>query len=156
MRRPSAFVNLAALLGAAVVCLAQAADPNMGTWKLNEAKSKISPGTGKNTTVIYAAAGDKVKITVDGVDPDGKPVHSEWTGMFDGKDYPATGDPVSDARSYKRVNDRTLAMTGKKDGKAVLTVNIVVAPDGKTRTVTAKGTDAKGNKYTSVSVYDKQ
>ena len=76
--------------------------------------------------------------------------------MFDGKDYPVTGDLVSDARSYKRVNDHTLAMTGKKDGKAVLTVNIVVAPDGKTRTVTAKGTDAKGNKYTSVSVYDKQ
>jgi hypothetical protein len=149
-------VTLAALLGAAVVCLAQAVDPNMGTWKLNEAKSKISPGTPKNTTVVYAPAGDSVKITVDGVDPGGKPVHSEWTGKFDGKDYPATGDPTSDARSYKRVNDRTLAMTGKKDGKPVLTVNIAVAPDGKARTVTAKGTDAKGNKYTSVSVYEKQ
>ena len=156
MRRASTLVTLAALLGAAVVCLAQAADPNMGTWKLNEAKSKISPGTAKNNTVIYAAAGDSVKITVDGVNADGKPVHSEWTGKFDGKDYPATGDPASDTRSYKRVNDRTLSMTGKKDGKSVLTVNIAVAPDGKTRTVTAKGTDAKGNKYTSVSVYEKQ
>jgi hypothetical protein len=156
MRRRSMSVTLAAFLGAVVVCLAQAADPNMGTWKLNEAKSKLSPGTAKNTTVIYAVAGDKVKVTVDGIDPDGKPVHSEWTGMFDGKDYPVTGDPLSDTRSYKRVNDHTLAMVGKKDGKAVLTVNIAVASDGKTRTVTSNGTDAKGKKYTSVAVYDKQ
>jgi hypothetical protein len=47
-------------------------------------------------------------------------------------------------------------MTAKKDGKAVMTVNIVVSPDGKTRTVTTNGTDAAGKKYTSVAVYDKQ
>jgi hypothetical protein len=156
MRRPSALVILAGFFSAAIVCLAQGADPNMGTWKLNEAKSKVASGTGKNTTVIYAVAGDSVKITVHGVDADGKAAHSEWTGKFDGKDYPAPGDPTNDTRAYKRVNDRTLEMTGKKNGKVLMMVNIAVAPDGKTRTVTAKGTDVKGNKYTSVSVYEKQ
>jgi hypothetical protein len=76
-----------------------AADPQMGTWKLNEAKSKFTPGTTKNTLVVYEAAGDKVKVTVNGVDAKGKSIRNQWTGRFDGKNYPVTGDPNSDARS---------------------------------------------------------
>ena len=155
MKRKTVLFNLVALFAAAVVCFA-AADVTMGTWKLNEAKSKISPGTAKNTTVVYAAAGDSVKITVDGVDAAGKPAHNEWTGKFDGKDYPVTGDPASDARAYKRVNDRTLALTVKKDGKVTTTVSVVVSADGKSRTVTVSGTDATGKKISSTAVYDKQ
>jgi hypothetical protein len=103
---------LAASFAAVVVCFA--ADVSMGTWKLNEAKSKISPGAGKNTKVVIAAAGDSVKVIVDGVGPDGKPAHNEWTGKFDGKDYPLTGDPASDMRAYKSVDDHTQALTEKK------------------------------------------
>ncbi len=95
----------------AAVCFA--ADLHMGTWKLNEAKSKIGAGSPKLTTVVYEAAGDSVKVTVDGTDGDGKPLHSEWTGKYDGKDYPVTGDPNADTRSYKIVNDHTLASTNK-------------------------------------------
>jgi hypothetical protein len=131
-------------------------DAFMGTWKLNEAKSKFTAGAGKNTTVVYEAAGDSVKVTVDGVDAEGKPTHNEWTGKFDGKDYPVTGDPTSDMRSYKRVNDHTLALTDKKEGKVTETGRIVVSADGKTRTVTVHGTDAKGMKISSTAVYDKQ
>ena len=57
-----------------------AASPQMGTWKLNEAKSKLVPGMGKNTTVVYAEQKDKIKVTVDGVDKDGKPTHGVWVG----------------------------------------------------------------------------
>ena len=92
-------------LGAAV-CLA--ADAFIGTWKLNEAKSKIGAGSPKFTTVVYEAAGDNVKVTVDGTDSDGKAVHDEWTGKYDGKDYPVSGDPAADTRSYKKVDDHTL------------------------------------------------
>src|SRR5436189_921706 len=74
-------------------------DPMMGTWKLNEAKSKFAPGAGKNDTVTYAMAGDQVKVTVDGTDADGKKTHSEWTGKMDGKDYAVTGDSAVDMRS---------------------------------------------------------
>jgi hypothetical protein len=140
-------------LAGAAVCLAQ--EPQMGTWKLNEAKSKLS-GMAKNNTVVYEAAGDSVKVTVDGVDADGKPSHNEWTGKFDGKDYPVTGDPSADTRSYKKINDHTLTLTNKKDGKATLTGRVVVSPDGKTRTVKVSGTDAKGQKISSTAVYDKQ
>lgn len=76
-----------------------AADANMGTWKLNAAKSKLVPGAPKNDTVVYEAVGDNVKVTVDGTDGVGKPAHKEWTGKFDGKNYPVTGDPSLDVTS---------------------------------------------------------
>lgn len=155
MKTRTIMLALAAMFVAVAVSRA-ADDPNMGAWKLNDAKSKFSAGSAKNSTVVYAAAGDSVKVTVDGVDADGKPTHTEWTGKFDGKDYPVTGDSVSDTRSYKRVDARTLALTNKKGGKVVATGKVVVSADGKTRTVTASGTDAKGNKISSTAVYDKQ
>lgn len=142
-----------------VMCFVAAlafASSMMGTWKLNEAKSKLSPGAPKNNTVVYEAAGDKIKVTVDGVDADGKATHNEWTGMFDGKDYPLAGDPTADTRSYKKINDRTTELTNKKDGKVVATGKIVVSADGKSRTVTISGTDPKGKKISYTAVYDKQ
>ena len=137
-----------------VLCFA-ADDVQMGTWKLNEAKSKISAGASKNSTVVYAADGDNIKVTVDGTDADGKPTHNEWTGKFDGKDYPVTGDPTQDMRSYKKINARTMALTVKKDGKVATSGRIVVAADGKSRTVTTTRTDSTGKESTSTSVYDK-
>ncbi|HYU45013.1 MAG TPA: hypothetical protein VEK84_02405 [Terriglobales bacterium] len=136
--------------------LCSASDANTGTWKLNEAKSKFAPDAPKNHTVVYEAAGDEVKVTVDGSSSDGKPTHNEWTGKFDGKDYPVTGDPSSDSRSYRKVDDRTLELTVKKDGKVTVTGRIVVSADGKSRTVSTSGTDSKGKKVKNPAVYDKQ
>ena len=138
----------------AAVCFA--ADAFIGTWKLNEAKSKIGTGSPKLTTVVYEAAGDSVKVTVEGTDAEGKATHSEWTGKFDGKDYPVTGDPNTDTRSYKKVNDHTLAFTNKKGDKTTISGRVLLSADGKTRTVTTNGTDTKGKKFTSTAVYDKQ
>jgi hypothetical protein len=131
-------------------------DPNMGTWKLNETKSKLAPGAPKNHTVVYETAGDSVKVTVDGTDKDGKSTHNEWTGKFDGKDYAVTGDPTSDMRSYQKVNDRVLKMTVKKDGKATVTGRIIVSADGKSRMVSTSEAGAKSNAPRNRAVYDKQ
>jgi hypothetical protein len=133
-----------------------AADPHMGTWKLNEAKSKITPGTTKNTNVVYSSMLGQMKVKSDGIGADGKPVHIEWSGKFDGKDYPVTGDPNSDTRSYTKINDRTLTTTAKKNGKVTATGQIVVSADGKSRKVTINGTTPKGKKFNNVAVYDKQ
>jgi hypothetical protein len=138
----------------AALCFAD--DPQMGTWKLNEAKSKFAPGVPKNHTVVYETAGDNVKITVDGTDKDGKSTHNEWTGKFDGKDYPVTGDPTSDMRSYQKVGDRVLKMTIKKDGKVTITGRIIVSADGKSRIVSTSEPGAKGKSPTNRAVYDKQ
>lgn len=155
-------MKVKAMLAALVVCLAAAAvsiaadDAFTGTWKLNEAKSKLSAGMNKNTTVVYAVSGDSVKVTLDGVAGDGTATHDEWTGKFDGKDYPVTGNPLTDTRAYKKVNDHTLEATGKKGDKVVLTAKITVSADGKSRTVVATQTGADGKKSTSTAVYDKQ
>ena len=130
-------------------------NPHLGTWKLNEAKSKFA-GTARNQTVVYEAAGDQIKITVDGVDQNGAAVHHEWTGKFDAKDYPVTGDPNAEARSYKVIDKNTLEITSKKGGKSTMTGRIVVSADGKTRTVTTNATDSQGKKVTNVAVYEKQ
>ena len=149
-------VTLTLALFAVGVAVSFAADVNMGTWKLNEAKSKIGASAPKGDTVVYEPAGDSVKVTVDGTDSSGSPIHSEWTGKFDGKYYPLSGDPNADSRSAKKTNDHTLAVSSKKGDKVVSTGHIVVSPDGKTRTLTISGTNAAGKKYTSTAVYDKQ
>src|SRR6266576_881482 len=132
-----------------------AASPHMGMWKLNEAKSKLVPGMGKNTTVVYAEQKDKIKITVDGVDKDGKPTHSVWVGKFDGRAYPVKGNLPYNSVAYRVVNDRTNDITAMKDGKIDWTGQITVAADGKSRTVTINGTDANGKKFQGKAVYDK-
>jgi hypothetical protein len=133
-----------------------AASPQMGSWKLNEAKSKLVPDTGKNTTVTYSEEKGKIKVTVDGVDKNGKPRHGVWVGKFDGKVYPSKGNLPWDAASYKMVNDRTNEITTMKDGKVLWSGSITVSKDGKSRTVTINGTDANGKKYKSKAVYDKE
>jgi len=154
MRARSIVLALVTCFVVLTLCFAE--DANLGTWKLNEAKSKFSAGAPRNTTVVYEAAGDNAKVTVDGVDGAGKPTHNEWTGKYDGKDYPVTGDANSDMRSLKKIDDHTLALTVKKGGKVTGTGRIVISADGKTRTVTVKAPDATGKKYTTTSVYDKQ
>jgi hypothetical protein len=128
----------------------------MGTWKLNEAKSKLAPGAPKNDKVVYEAEGIDFKVTTDGIDGAGNSTHSEWTGTFDGKDYPVKGDTNQDSRSYARKGIHELDFRVKKGTKITTTGRIVVSDDGKSRTVTSHGTDAQGKKYTSTAVYDQQ
>jgi hypothetical protein len=154
MKTKTTGLILALCFFGAAVCFAD--DPQMGTWKLNEAKSKFVPGVPKNHTVVYEATGDNVKVTVDGTDKDGNATHNEWTGKFDGKDYPVTGDPASDMRSYKKIGDRVLKLTVKKDGKVTITGRIVVSADGKSRSVTTGEPGAEGKGSKNRSVYDKQ
>jgi hypothetical protein len=154
MKTKTLGLTLAICFLAGAACFA--ANPQMGSWKLNEAKSKFAPGSPKNTMVVYEAAGNEVKVTVDGVDAKGKSTHNEWTGKFDGKNYPVTGDPTSDGRSYKKIDDRTLELTVTNHGKVTATGRVVVSADGKSRTVSTSGTDAKGKKFRNTAVYDKQ
>jgi hypothetical protein len=130
-------------------------NPHMGTWKLNEAKSKFAPAMGKNVTVVYTEMKDKMKVDVTGVDKDGKPTHAVWVGMADGKAYKTKGNLPWDAAAYKVVNDHTYAITTMKGGKVLGTGKSTVSADGKTRTVATEGTGADGKKFKSKTMYDK-
>jgi len=149
-------IVLAIVVCLAAVSLSLAQNPHMGTWKLNEAKSKIPAGMMKNSNVTYTADGDNVKVTTDGTAGDGSALHTEWTGKFDGKDYPLTGDATADSRSYVKVDDHTMTLENKKAGKVITSGKIVIAADGKTRTLTMSGMNPAGKKVTGKAVYDKQ
>src|SRR6202521_4931274 len=97
MKTRTIVLILALRFVAAAVCVES--DVEVGTCKRNEAKSTLAHGLQKNSTVVYEATGDDVKVTVDGADKDGKATHNEWAGKVDGKDDPVTGDPNSDTRS---------------------------------------------------------
>ena len=148
--------SISASASAAAPASASNSDPQMGTWKLNEAKSKLMPGALKITTVVVAPSGEKVKITTDGVDANRINTHTEWVGKFDGKDYPVDGDASADTRAYKKIDARTVEFTGKKGGKVTMTVKIVVSADGKTRTATVQGRSPKGEPLVATEVFDKQ
>jgi hypothetical protein len=138
-----------------VVAVAQSKDPLVGTWKLNVAKS-----TGlsyKSGTTKIESAGAGVKFDVELVGTDGTVHKWSFTANYDGKDNPVAGNsPYGDTVALERVDAHTIRTTGKLGGKAVSTQTIVVSADGKTRTTTTKGTDAKGQKVDSVSFYEKQ
>jgi hypothetical protein len=148
-------IGLTLALSIAATAMCFASNPTLGTWKLNESKSTLGDGAGKTTLVVWQKTGHQDKCTVDGIDADGKKVHTVWTGKLDGKDYPITGDPTSDTRSFKLSGDHKIDMVSKKDGQEVGNGTIVVAADGKTRTVTSTIKNAKGATVTSTQFYNK-
>ena len=154
MKTRIAVVAVALSFVAAGACFA--ANPQIGTWKLNEAKSKLAAGMGKNTTVTYVEQKDKIRVTVDGVDKDGKPTHAVWVGTADGKAYKTQGNLAWDAAAYKVVNDHTYGITTMKGGKMFASGTSTVSADGKTRTVITTGKTADGKKFTNKAVFNKR
>jgi hypothetical protein len=153
MKTRIAVMALAVSFMAAGACFA--ANPHLGTWKLNQAKSTIAPETGKSNTVVYTEMKDKIKVTVDGVDKDGKPRHGVWEGKTDGKAYKTKGNMPWDSMAYKVVNDHTYELTAMKDGKVLSSGKSTVSADGKSRTVTMSGT-VDGKKFNNKAVYNKE
>ena len=136
---------------------AQAPDPLIGTWKLNVAKSTYIPGPPqKSGTVTFEAAGEGIKLTADIQDADGSATHTEYSGNYDGKDYPLTGSAAADTVSLKRIDANTTERTDKKGEKVVATFTRKVSSDGKTLTTTHKGTNAQGQAVNNLLVLEKQ
>jgi len=158
--RPRTFALLAITMAVSVLVLgsiAQAADNQVGIWKLNVAKSKYSPGPApKDGTLTIESQADGLKFTIHGTDAEGKAVHMEFSPKYDGKDAPATGMPGADTISMKKIDDYTIEAVSKKGGKPLITTKSVVSKDGKTRMTTQEGTNAKGQKVNNTIIYDKQ
>jgi hypothetical protein len=151
-------VFAAGILASFVLATAQANDPFVGTWRLNLAKSKYSPGPGpKSTTSTYETAGKGYKVSVKTEPASGPTQQWSYTSNLDGNDATITGNnPNADTVSVKRIDARTLEIVNKKGGKVTTSQTNVVSVDGKTRTVTTTGVDAQGRKVNNVAVYEKQ
>ena len=155
-----AVMRAAAVVG--ILALASAAsaqtDANVGTWKLNVAKSKYNGGTPpKSSTVVVESAngGQGIKSTASVVLADGSARTITYTVNYDGKSAAVTGTPDYNSVSVTRTGNTTKGVR-RRGGKRAQTYTMVVSADGKTRTVTMTGTDALGNKVSSVQVFDKQ
>ena len=140
------------------------ADMLAGTWKLNVAKSKYSPGPApQSNTVKFESIEGGIKLVADGVDSQGKKTHNEYTAKFDGKDSPTKpmldGKPnpnAADTVSYKKIDDYTYEVTAKLNGKTLNLARHVISKDGKTRTVTTTGPNAQGQKLNDTTVFERQ
>lgn len=151
-------MKISKLLGMLAVGVSlSAADPVIGTWKLNAAISKYSPGPPpKSGTITYEETAAGIKRTGESVDGEGKTTSFEYIAKFGGKGYAVTGTDLYDTITMKRINDRTAEVTLKKSGKVVSRARRVVTNDGKAMTLTISGTDPMGKKMHNVAVYDKQ
>jgi hypothetical protein len=157
--RMACFAMLALALAVTLAGRAIAqADPNLGTWKLNLAKSRYNPGPPpvSDTRVFAAWERDGFKETGTVVRGDGTRATLGFSAHYDGKDCKYTGSPNLDTIAVERVDVNTTALTLKRGGKVVGTGRTVVSDNGRTRTVTMTTTNAKGQKVDDVRVYDKQ
>lgn len=137
--------------------LAQAADPLVGTWELNVAKSKFNPGPPPKSCIYkYEAIGEGLKYSGQSVNADGTTASDQWTAYFDGKDHPVKGNPNGDTILLKRIDPFNSEGTFKKAGKVTYRVRRVVSQDGKVYTLTIEGTDAQGKPLSNLMVFDKK
>ena len=152
-----AIFTITLLIAALVLSVAAVADQHSGTWKMNPAKSKYSPGpTPRSVTVKVDCDENGIKLDAEGTNQDGTPTHVEYSAKFDGKNYPIIGT-YADTVSVKHIDANTIQSTlRKKDGQLMLIVTTTVSTDGKTRTSTFKGTDGRGHDIDNIVVYDKQ
>jgi hypothetical protein len=157
-RRFACTVTVVGVLGLVLGSFASAQDaaPGLGTWTLNVAKSKYTPGpTPKSGTVTFSAAGQAVKAVVDVVSDTGK-IHWEYTATLDGKPAPVTGNPDGDMVVAKRTNPTTVETSYTLKGKPTTVNTRVVSADGKTLTVTTVGVNAQGQKVNNVQVFERK
>jgi hypothetical protein len=147
---------LGALLSVSSIAFAQpGSDPVLGSWTLNVAKS-TGAALPRSDTRTYAHVENGIKFSMKRVTAEGKEVSAETTYKYDGKDYPFTGSPDYDMVNAKRIATNTVQITQKKSGKVVGTSTRSVSKDGKTLTLVARSTNAKGEVVSSTLVFDRK
>jgi hypothetical protein len=132
------------------------ADPFIGEWKMDLAKSQY---TGKSTpesgVVRFEAEPDGLRHTLEWVNADGGGARNTFRAKFDGKEYPALGSGQTVSR--KRLNANAFEATFKKNGKVTNRDRWAVSADGKTLTLTSEGVDSStGKPFKIAAVFDRR
>lgn len=134
-----------------------AADASLGTWKMNMSKSKFSPGPApKSVTATYSEDGGWIVVKTEGMDSDGKAISRTGRYKRDGNDYPYEGPNGKGMINLKQTDDRHIMAVTKLEAGGTITSRTVISKDGKTRTQTSTGTNSKGEKVDTVTVFERQ
>jgi len=156
-KRISILVMKALVAALAIFVATATADEHSGTWKLNPAKSKYSPGPApKNLVETIALDENNYRVDANGTAADGKPLHIEFNAKFDGKDYPMIGVPWADLVSVKWIDAHTPQAIQKKRGQVTMTITCKVSTDGETRTCTLEGKNEQGRNVHNLVVFERQ
>lgn len=161
MRPSRRTVFLAAALAVTLPLFASAArarDPLEGKWQLDVEKSvfRAAPGP-KGQLRTYEITEDGVeKMTATGVSAEKKQTLVRYEARYDGKDYEMTGSLGGDRISLRRIDALTTESTQKRDGKPTITAVRKVSSDGKTLTVTSKGTTPAGVEVDSLMIFERR
>lgn len=151
----SALFLTSVIVGTAAVVWA--ADPVVGTWKLNLAKSQFRPGPApKEETRIYEAQGDGIKVTVRTIAADGHSTTVNIAANYDGKDYPVAGSSDYDAIALKKISAQGAEAELMHAGRVVATSTREISSDGTTMTITYKTSGNQDRPIDNKAVYDKQ
>ena len=136
--------------------LSMAADPFVGTWKLNSAKTKYKTGMPpKEQTVTFSEEGSDLHVMVKGTSSDGQAISAHFTVPIQGGTGKLIESPY-EAVSGKNVNANERDTSFSKGGKVVYTANAKRSANGKIMTVAVKGTNPSGQTVDGTNFYDKQ
>ncbi|HEY6546329.1 MAG TPA: hypothetical protein VI589_00425 [Vicinamibacteria bacterium] len=140
-----------------VAPMSWAADPFEGTWDLDANLSRYNPGPArKSEWRTYRVDGKTIHMVGSVTFADGTSETIEYSGAYDGKDYPVRGNPRVHAIAQTKVDDYTVRTTTKRDGNVTATSTRVVSKDGQTMTVTTTGTTEKGVAFDNALVFHKR
>jgi hypothetical protein len=159
MKKVLSSVFLGALLTISGVVTAAGieADPVIGTWKLDLAKSTFGGGPALKSQIrTYSQSAKGITLKTKSVSADGKETATQTTYGLDGKDYPSTGNPDFDSLSGVRIDTNASEFTLKRAGKAVGTIRRTVSKDGQTLTLNYVITNANGVHLSQLTVFNKQ
>jgi hypothetical protein len=157
MKTPRLRLSLWLAFGSLVTVALWAADPTLGSWKLNVQKSRFLPGPGfQSETRTYVEEKDGVKVTIRTVDGKGKQVTSVYLTTPDAEQHKVSGSGgPADSVALKRINEFTAESTLLHAGKEIAKTTRVVSQDGKTMTITYKGLDPDGNDVNYTLIFDR-
>jgi hypothetical protein len=128
-----------------------------GTWSLNLANARERAESPRYKRVVTRIEPweDGLKVTYDMVGIRGGVNHLEWTGRFDGKDYPMQGVDYVMTNAYRKIDNRTYEIVIKIDGILTATAQVSVSPDGRTLRVTTAERGANGQMKNTTANYDR-
>ena len=153
----SAFLGALLASGSAVIAAGSDADPAVGTWKLNLAKSTFAGIPAYKSQIrIYSRSGQDITLKMTTVGADGKETKTQATYKLDGKDYPSMGNPDFDSLSGEQIDTNTVEFTLKKGGKQIGKIRRAVSKDGQVLTINYVITNASGIQTAALTLFDRQ